>query len=73
MLVTRRSRWSGIERTIEIPVTEEQMLLWKSGALIQDAMPNLTSAQREFLMTGFTEEEWDEMFPDEEESDDVEQ
>jgi hypothetical protein len=30
--------------------------------MIQNAMPNLTAAQREFLMTGVTEEEWKEMW-----------
>jgi len=33
---------------------------------IQYAFPNLTTAEREFFMTGITEEEWNAMFPDDE-------
>ena len=31
---------------------------------IQDAMPNLTPDEREFIKTGITPKEWDEMFGD---------
>lgn len=62
MLITRQSTWSGKVRTLDIPVTYEQLYEWERGTLIQNAMPNLTADQREFLMTGITAEEWDEMF-----------
>ena len=62
MLITRQSSWSGKVRTLDIPVTYEQLYEWERGTLIQNAMPNLTADQREFLMTGVTAEEWDEMF-----------
>jgi hypothetical protein len=63
MFITRQSQWSGITRTLDIPVTHEQLYEWQQrGAMIQNAMPNLTAAQREFLMTGVTEEEWKEMW-----------
>lgn len=61
MLITRQSLISGITRTLEIPVTDEQLAAWQSGAYIQDAMPELDPAQREFLMTGITADEWDEL------------
>lgn len=67
MQITRKSNLTGIERTQEIPVTPDQLRSWKEGALIQRAMPNLTPSQREFIMTGITDEEWDEAFQDEEE------
>jgi hypothetical protein len=38
-----------------------------SPELIQDFFPELTSDEREFLMTGVTPDEWNQMFPDEEE------
>lgn len=60
MLITRTSIVTGATRTIDLPVTEEQIAAWQNGALIQNAMPNLTPAQREFLMTGITDDEWDE-------------
>jgi hypothetical protein len=67
MFITRQSQWSGITRTLDIPVTHEQLYEWQRGAMIQNAMPNLTAAQREFLMTGVTEEEWKEMWGKEDE------
>lgn len=67
MRVTRRSQYSGIVRTMELNVTEQQIADWLDGALIQDAMPQLTLAEREFIKTGITEDEWAEIFPDEEE------
>mgnify|MGYP001451363587 CR=1 FL=1 len=68
MLITRVSRWSGIERTMDLPVTPVQMFQWENGVRIQDAMPHLTPDQREFIMTGVTPEEWNEMCPPEDEN-----
>ena len=65
MKITKTSMFTGKEHTMEIPVTEEQIKDWKNGKLIQDAMPNLTADQREFLMTGCTPEEWEENFSEE--------
>lgn len=62
MKITRTSDFTGVTRTLDIPVTEAQLGAWRNGSLIQDAMPHLTPAQREFLKTGVTEEEWVEMF-----------
>tara|TARA_R100000234_G_C4931634_1_gene148761 strand:+ start:601 stop:747 length:147 start_codon:yes stop_codon:yes gene_type:complete len=47
---------------MEIDVTEEQIALWESGVLIQNAMPNLSADEREFIKTGITPEEWDSAF-----------
>lgn len=66
MEITRVSMLTDKERTQEIPVTQEQLDNWRGGTLIQHAMPNLTDDQREFLMTGITPEEWDEIFGEEE-------
>ena len=59
MKITRTSIITGIERTEDIPVTQEQLTEWEGGKLIQDVMPELTPSQREFLMTGITDGEWD--------------
>jgi len=64
VLITKTSMFTGKEHTLEIPVTEDQLNAWKNGKLIQDAMPNLTPDQREFLMTGSTPQEWDSIFKD---------
>jgi hypothetical protein len=68
MLVTRTSMISGKEHTLDLPVTQHQLDLWqKERWLIQDAMPELTAAQREFIMTGITSQEWDAEFTDDDE------
>lgn len=61
MKITRRSMMSGIVRTKEIDCTQEQYDAWLGGALIQDAFPNLSVNDREFIMSGITPEEWDEL------------
>lgn len=71
MRIKRVSQVSGIERELEIDVTPEQMAAWEQGAFIQDAMPHLTPDEREFIMTGVTAEEWNEMFGTEEESEEM--
>jgi len=59
--VTRTSPLSGKTRVRNIDVTEEQWTDWESGTLIQDAMPHLSASDREFLITGITDDEWNEM------------
>lgn len=66
MEITRRSQLTGIERTLEIDVTEAQLKAWHDGALIQDAMPNVSPDDREFILTGVTKEEWDELMKEDE-------
>lgn len=62
MKITRLSPLTGKENTLDIDVTADQLSAWSRGQLIQDAMPNLTSAEREFIMTGMLEEEFDSLF-----------
>lgn len=62
MRIVRKSLISGIDHVMDIPVTLAQIMAWNAGIHIQDAMPNLTAAQREFIMTGITEEEWNQEF-----------
>jgi hypothetical protein len=62
MLVERRSPFSGKITTMDIPITQEQLDNWHNGMMIQEAMPNVPAGMREFLMTGITPAEWDEMF-----------
>jgi hypothetical protein len=39
---------------------------WLNGALIQNALPDLTDDERELLLTGTHPDCWDIAFPDEE-------
>lgn len=60
MLITKRSMITGIEHTRDVQVTEDQLEAWASGGLIQEVMPHVPPADREFLMTGITGEEWED-------------
>jgi hypothetical protein len=62
MKITRRSILSGIERTRDLNVTHEAMDRWRSGTLIQDAFPDLSADDREFLMSGITPTEWEKEY-----------
>ena len=64
MKITRTSIFTGITRTKNLRITPDQMERWQSGTLIQNAFPNLSADDREFLMTGATREEWDKAFED---------
>lgn len=64
MLITRTSQVSGVQRTLDINITAKQLMAWKLGAKIQDVMPHISSNEREFILTGITEEEWCELFTD---------
>lgn len=68
MKITRTSMASGITRTMELDITQEQYQSWAiREKLVQDAFPNLTNSEREFILTGMTDEEWDEAFPPDDE------
>jgi len=67
MKLTRTSPLSGKKNTLDIDVTREQITDWERGSLIQDAMPNLTPDEMEFIKTGITSEERNELFGDAEE------
>tara|TARA_E500000178_G_scaffold349042_1_gene405257 strand:- start:65 stop:262 length:198 start_codon:yes stop_codon:yes gene_type:complete len=64
MQITKFSPQSMRDNTREIDVTQSQLDRWKAGELIQNVMPHLSPDDREFLMTGLTPEDWEEMFPD---------
>jgi len=66
MQITRTSMFSGKANTLDLNVTAEQVAAWQGGVLIQDAMPQLSNDEREFLKTGVTPQEWNEMFGEEE-------
>ena len=66
MNVTRTSIHSGITRTLNLDVYPHELAAWEAGELIQVAMPRLDADGREFIKTGITAEEWEEIFPPEE-------
>lgn len=66
MLISKRSPLTGIETTRDIPVTQAQLDSWRRGELIQKAMPNISADDREFILTGYTPEDWDYLWGEEE-------
>ena len=64
-VVTNTSILSGKTRTMKTSATAEQIEKWLGGMLIQDAMPNVSVDEREFIKTGITPEEWAETFGEE--------
>ena len=68
--VTARSGLTGETNKRVIPVTKQGLMRGladhAAGALIQNVFPDLSTDDREFLMTGITPEEWDAAFGDEE-------
>lgn len=62
MIITRTSIFTGVERSRDLNITEEQYALYESGKLIQHAFPHLSADDREFILTGTTVEEWNDAF-----------
>ena len=70
MLVTRKSELSGVVRTADLDVTQEQLDEMAKPPqlrrLLQDIFPQLSVENREFVKTGITAEEWDALFRNDE-------
>ena len=66
VMFERTSVQSGITRQKTFKVNPLKLKYWEEKRMcIQDAFPHLTSNDREFILTGMTEEEWDEAFKEE--------
>ena len=61
MKVKRISPFSGITHTMDLDVTVNQLISWEKGELIHNVFPHLTPAEREFVKTGITPSDWDQM------------
>jgi hypothetical protein len=60
MLIQKRSQLTGVAHELDIPVTQEQIALWRaSDKPIQVVLSHLSQEHREFLLTGITDKEWD--------------
>ena len=69
MKVTRQSLASGKTRTKDLPITPAQYIKYIRGeGHVQDIMPDLPPEDREFLISGVTQEEWEELYGKEEEA-----
>lgn len=62
MEITKKNPFTGVETTLNLNITPLQLERWEQGELIQNAMPNLTASEREFIMTGITDDVWNDTF-----------
>jgi hypothetical protein len=64
MKIGRISAFTGAANTMELDIDPEAYITWASGfgPCIQDAFPHLSAGEREFLMTGVTPAEWENLF-----------
>lgn len=67
MLITRKSCLTGKTHTLDIDITLAQYKAWEDGAIIQKIAPHLSADDREFIISGCTAEEWDDLFAGDEE------
>jgi excinuclease UvrABC nuclease subunit len=62
MILKRMSILTGNVSEMEIQITEEELNAYLNGnECIQNVFPHLNADEREFIMTGITSEEWEEM------------
>lgn len=69
--VARISSVSGRENIMTLNMSSDEyeirLARWNNGEFIQDAFNNLNSDEREFVKSGITPDEWDNLFGGEEE------
>lgn len=64
MSISRRSPLTGQVNVMELNVTQEQLdRFQRRDGLIQNIFPDLSSDEREFILTGYTAEDWAVIFP----------
>ena len=69
--LTRTDPFTGKVNTMSLDITYEQIDSWVDGELIQNAFPNLTADEREFIQTGITSDSWDKFVGGGDDDDDV--
>lgn len=67
MIVERKSIVSGKVYQMDINITEEQLFDFMNGrsGLAQEAFPDLSIDEREFIISGIHPDEWNELFGNE--------
>jgi hypothetical protein len=65
MLIRKKSVLTDEWHTMDLPVAQADIDAWQNGGLIQNVFPYLTSSERQFLMSGVTDAEWEKAFGDE--------
>lgn len=63
MIVTRVSPVTQLTNSRDLDVTEEQLKTYEEGrGLIHRIFPTLSESDREFIMSGLTDDDWDFIF-----------
>lgn len=58
MIIVRVCPIRGCAVARDVDCTAEELALWEAGELIQHAMPTTSVWDREFVMSGLTEQTW---------------
>jgi len=61
MKITRVSPFTHKKNSMDLDITADQIVRWDRGELIHNVFPHLTPDEREFIKTGITPEDWNEM------------
>lgn len=67
MNIIRQSPVTGVFNEMDIPIDPDKYFNWMNNPdspNIQNAFPELSDDEREFILTGITSEEWDVTFKD---------
>ncbi len=67
--VYRTSPYTGLTNYLILPITTQQYFAWRDGTLIQNAFPNLTVDEREFILTGLLGDEFNKFVGEDDEED----
>jgi hypothetical protein len=66
MKITMQSKLSGKTNTMDLDITNEQLVRYNMGIeLVQTIFPNMSVDHREFLISGIIPEEWKDVFSNE--------
>ncbi len=68
--ITRTDPFTGKVNTMSFDITREQIDSWVDGEMIQNAFPNLTAGEREFIDKGITSDSWSKFIGDDDPWDD---
>ena len=69
MVLSRKCRVTS--ELVTLTVTIVDYYKWKGGECSQNVWPDLTPDEREFIQTGYTQAEWESIFSDSDEEDEV--
>jgi len=66
MIIKRKSVYSGVVRSRNIEVNPRDYEMWEKGYMsLSDAMGYLNQDDRDFILSGITDDEWKAMWREE--------